>query len=136
MRYLLVTGARKYTRLMVVREALSTWVGEHDPEACLILHGGGRTGPAAQAEEWAKDRGIHCAKVTARWAALGRGARPRRDSLLATLGATLGATVYGFWDGREGSLDTVRQCQRLRLSVRVWGPDGAPWLVASNVSVR
>ena len=127
MRYLVITGARKYQHPTIVREALDAWLGDFGPGRCLLVHGDCREGVDAWAKAWARNNGVHHAAVEALWSAHRKAAGPIRNGMLSHLAAALDADAFAFWDGkREGSgtMDAARRFERAGLELRLWGPAG------------
>ncbi|BCP56271.1 hypothetical protein K32_48880 [Kaistia sp. 32K] len=114
---LLVCGGRDFMDRNIVFEVLD---GVHAKRRIeVIIHGCAR-GADRLAGQWAKARGVLCAEVEAHWAAHGKGAGPRRNRAMLSLGPD-GVVAF---PGGDGTLNMIRIAEEA--GIKVWLPCGMP----------
>lgn len=120
MKVVLVTGSRHWTNRETVRRAL---------EGCgpvdLVIEGGAR-GADRLAREEARAMGVHVATIEALWDYTGKGAGPRRNSVLVALVEALDATslaeclAFPLPDS-IGTWDCIKKAQKAGIPVFNYG---------------
>ena len=104
-----VTGGRDYTLTSEDLDFLSDLAAKL-PITELVT--GAASGADAGAEAWARSHGLTVTRVPADWKRYGRGAGPKRNEQLATLGEVVIA-----FPGGKGTLDMVNRAIYRQLRV-------------------
>lgn len=87
LRVIAITGSRDWTDDNAVSEVIQMEraIAQTKKATLVVLHGDCPTGADAIAEAICGLRGIHSLKCPARWSALGKGAGPQRNNVMAAL---------------------------------------------------
>ena len=113
----IVCGSRNLTDVLAIESALRAL----DPRPTVLVHGAAR-GVDTIAALWATRNGIAVEAHPAEWDAYGRGAGPRRNSHMASLGADLCVAIFADrLDPKSGTADMLRKARRAGIRTReVW----------------
>lgn len=103
----IVCGGRTYSNQRYV------WSTLDELSPSLIVHGTCLFGADELADQWALLRGVDLVRVPALWTN-GRGAGPRRNKLMATLGI---ANALLAFPGGKGTESMIREARRAGLRV-------------------
>jgi hypothetical protein len=113
----LVCGGRDFHRYPRVAAALDAL---HRARPISVLIEGGAPGADELASSWAEARGIHCAKVSARWKRYGLSAGPLRNAAMLALNPDL---VVAF-PGDKGTRNMITQSEACGAPVWIIPLDG------------
>lgn len=118
----LMFGDRNWLNVDAVNEVLDILLHKYPADHILVIVGGA-DGADTIAEEEAKKRGIHAARVDALWDVLKRAAGPVRNGvMLNALDPHFGFAFHENLNESRGTADMARQMGRARK--KVWLHDG------------
>lgn len=87
------------------------------PHQTVVVHGACPTGADKHAADYCERHHIKTEPYPADWKALGKGAGPARNQLMAEAGAHL---CLAFWDGvSRGTLDMITRAIRYGIPVKI-----------------